>query len=102
VNIHRRLDIDESRLAEICERFQVAELLLFGSVLRDDFGPDSDIDVLYVLEDGATIGWEIVDLQQELERLFDRKVDLVSKNFLRPRFAAKVLPTAERIFEHAA
>jgi uncharacterized protein len=102
VNIHGRLGIDESRLADICERFQVAELLVFGSVLRDDFSSDSDVDILYVLEDGATVGWEIVDLRQELTDLFGRNVDLVSKNFLRPRFAAKVLPTAERIFEHAA
>lgn len=102
MNVGKHLEVDDARLTEVCRRFRVAELSVFGSALRDDFGPDSDVDLLYVLEEDANVGWEIVDLQGELAELLGRNVDLVSKEFLRPRFAARVLPAAERIFTRAA
>ncbi len=102
MRIGRHIDIDEAALAVICHRFGVAELSIFGSILRDDFAEASDVDVLYVLDDDADIGWAIVDLQEELSGLFGHPVDLVSKRFLRPRFAARVIPSAERIFGYAA
>ena len=61
------INIPEAELAEICQRYHVRELALFGSVLRDDFRPDSDIDMLVEFEPGARIGFfELARLQREL------------------------------------
>lgn len=78
---------DQRRLAEVCRRWRITELNLFGSVLRDDFRPDSDIDVLVSFEPQA--GWSLLDivrLAEELEQVFGRKVDLVEKEALRNPF----------------
>ena len=96
------LEFDEHQLAAICEQFGVIELYLFGSALRNDFTDASDIDVLYVLNEDADIGWGIVGLEEALANLFGRRVDLVSKKYLRPRFAERVLPDAQKIFTYAA
>jgi uncharacterized protein len=63
-----------------CRRWQIAELAVFGSILRDDFCADSDVDFLYVLKPNAH--WKLMDLigaEEELTQLLDRKVDLVGK-----------------------
>jgi predicted nucleotidyltransferase len=70
--------VDEARLAEVCARYGIARLLVFGSVARGTATPDSDIDVLYELEPGRRLGWEIEQLADELAALFGRPVDLVS------------------------
>jgi len=78
---------DQQQLAEICRRWEITELNLFGSVLRDDFRPDSDIDVLVSFAPDA--GWSLLDivrLTEELEEVFGRKVDLVEKEALRNPF----------------
>jgi predicted nucleotidyltransferase len=63
-----------------CRKWQIKELALFGSVLRDDFRPDSDIDVLVVFADDARWNlWEMFQAQDELAEIFGRKVDLVEK-----------------------
>ena len=74
----------------------VARLSLFGSVLRDDFGPDSDVDVLVEFEVGARVGFfELSRLQDELEALFGgRKVDLLTPGFLSPYIRDEVLESA--------
>ena len=71
-------------LADFARRWQIAELSLFGSALRDDFGPDSDVDVLVTFEEGET--WSLLDLVQmklDLEDLFGRSVDVVEAAALR-------------------
>ena len=75
-----RVAIPADGIAAFCKRWQVTELALFGSVLRDDFGPDSDIDVLVTFEDGArhTL-FDMVEMEEELKAVFGRKVDLVSR-----------------------
>ena len=75
-----RIDIPSEGIAAFCERWQVTEMALFGSVLRDDFGPDSDIDVLVAFEDGArhTL-FNMVEMEEELKAIFGREVDLVSR-----------------------
>jgi predicted nucleotidyltransferase len=95
MKIREGLEIDGERLAEICRRYHVAELSLFGSVLGDEFGPDSDVDLLYVLDPDAELGWAIVDLHRELEDLFGRKVDLVSKRWLHRFLRDQVLASAQ-------
>ena len=98
-----RIAIPTEGLAAFCERWQVTEMALFGSVLRDDFGPDSDIDVLVAFKDGArhTL-FNMVEMEEELKALFGRQVDLAerigierSRNHLRRK---AVLETAETIY----
>jgi predicted nucleotidyltransferase len=71
--------VDLSQVAEICERYGIVELSVFGSVAQGNAGPDSDIDLLYVLSPGARLGFCIDDLEDELAELFDRHVDLVAR-----------------------
>lgn len=78
--IYTRLGITPTQLRDFCQRWQVAELSLFGSVLRDDFHPNSDIDVLVTYLPTAKRGlFEKFWMKEELESLLHRKVDLVSK-----------------------
>ena len=74
------VDIAPKQIAAFCERWQVLELALFGSVLRGDFSPGSDVDVLVSFEDGArhTL-FDMDDMEAELGGMFGRKIDLVSR-----------------------
>ena len=86
-----RIGVPMSAIEAFCNRWQVGELALFGSVLRDDFGPDSDIDVLIRFKSGRTPGlFGIARMQRELADLLARRVDLVhrtaieeSRNYIR-------------------
>jgi uncharacterized protein len=90
-------------IAKFCDRWQVTEFALFGSVLRDDFRPDSDIDVLLTFAPTAKRGLtETMQMRDELQAIFDRKVDLVvkaaierSENWLRRK---NILESAEIIY----
>ncbi|MFO7650627.1 MAG: nucleotidyltransferase family protein [bacterium] len=95
-----KVAIDRYRLAEMCRRFRVAELALFGSVMRDDFRPDSDVDVLVTFAPGARASlFDLVDLQAELQALLGRKVDLVEKPALRNPFRRRaILREAEVVY----
>lgn len=96
---NRRIDVPEDKLRELCERYKVKELSVFGSVLRDDFGPDSDIDVLVEFEPGPAQGlFAFIRLQRELSELLGRKVDLVPKKGLKWVIRDHVLESAEVIF----
>jgi uncharacterized protein len=81
--IYQRLNTTPEKLARFCEKWQIIELALFGSALRDDFRPDgedpSDIDLLYTNAPETRYGFQFFDMQEELEKLLNRKVDLVSK-----------------------
>jgi predicted nucleotidyltransferase len=94
------LQISNDRIENFCRRWKVTELALFGSVLRKDFGPDSDIDVLVSFTDDA--GWslfDLVDMAEELEAIFGRKVDLVEKKAIRNPFRRQaILPRREIIY----
>ena len=75
--------------------------MLFGSILRDDFSPESDVDVLVEFDPEHIPGWEFIDMQDELSELFGRPVDLNTYGFLSPHFRDKVLAHAEVIYERA-
>ena len=97
--------IDQEALAELCRRHYVRRLALFGSVLRDDFGPDNDVDLFVEFEPGHTPGWEIVDIQDDFSRLFGgRRVDIVNPKYLNRYLKDRVLQSAVVQFEapHAA
>ena len=91
------LAISPQEIEEFCRRWQVVELALFGSILTDDFGPDSDIDVLVTFADEAP--WSLFDLasmQEELEQLFGRPVDLIEKDAVRNPFRRHHILTHKR------
>jgi predicted nucleotidyltransferase len=94
------LDVDRQRLAGLCRRWQIAELALFGSVLRGDFGPASDIDVLVTFAPEATHSlFDLLALQDELQEFFGRPVDLVEKRALRNPFRRhEILRTAQVLY----
>lgn len=91
----KTLDIDRARLDVLCRRFGIARLDVFGSVARGEDGPESDVDLLYELAQGRSLGWEIEDLSQDLADLFGRPVDLVSRKALHPLIRDQVLADAE-------
>jgi predicted nucleotidyltransferase len=96
-----RLSYDRERLAALCRRYGVLRLSLFGSVLRDDYGPESDVDVLVEFEPGRSPGLGIVDLQEELSALFGgRPVDLVTAQSLHRLIRSRVLENA--VVQYAA
>lgn len=81
------IDIPDDKIADFCRRRKVTELALFGSVLRDDFGPDSDIDVLVTFTpDCGWSLWDLFEMREELHKIFGRDVDLVEKDALRNPF----------------
>ena len=88
--------IPRETLADFCRRNHIRKLSLFGSVLRDDFRPDSDIDVLVEFEPGHVPGLRFIRLQDELSTIFGgRPVDLVTPKFLNRRIRDEVLQTAQ-------
>lgn len=78
--MNARIDLPWAKVAAFCRRWQIAELALFGSVLRDDFRPDSDVDVLaeFAPEARHTL-FDMVRMQDELKSILGREVDLVSR-----------------------
>jgi uncharacterized protein len=92
------VEVDEARLADICLRYGIAELKVFGSQARGEARPDSDIDVLYTLRPGHRLGWEIEQLTDELAELFGRRIDLVSLRALHPLLQPSVLAEARPVY----
>ncbi|MBI2881076.1 MAG: nucleotidyltransferase family protein [Candidatus Tectomicrobia bacterium] len=93
-----RIEIPEEKIAEFCRRWKIVEFALFGSVLREDFGPESDVDVL--IEFAEDTGWSLyewVDMIDELKATFGRDVDLVSKGGLRNPFRRHAILTTREI-----
>ena len=81
------LDINKDKIIDFCHRWKITELSLFGSILREDFRPDSDVDILVSFADNAN--WslsDLVDMIEELKTVFGREVDLIEKRALRNPF----------------
>jgi len=97
-----RILIDRERIAEFCRRNHIRKLSLFGSVLRDDFRPDSDVDVLVEFERGAVVGLiRLAGMEIELSEMLGRKVDLNTAGFLSRHFRGRVLAEAEVQYDAA-
>lgn len=91
--------IPQEALAQLCRRYQVSELAMFGSALRADFQPESDLDVLVTFEPGTRVGFlTLARLARELTDLLGRKVDLVPKDGLKPLLRDEILSHTEVIF----
>ena len=94
------LNISRARITGFCQRWRITELALFGSVLRPDFGPDSDVDVLVTFATNASWSlFDLVEMRQELHQLLGREVDLVEAAALRnPYRRHAILREKEVIF----
>src|SRR5688500_15357122 len=93
-----RLGLTPEALSELCRRWRIAELALFGSVLRDDFRPDSDVDLLVTFEpetDHSLL--DVIALQQEIEDLVGRPIDLVERRALRNPFRRRDILRTHRV-----
>jgi predicted nucleotidyltransferase len=86
------------QLAELCRKYGIAELSVFGSVARGDAQPGSDVDLLYVRAPGNDLGMSYFALQEDLEKLFGRPVDLVSKDGLHRVIRDQVLSDARILY----
>ena len=89
------LELPQEQIADFCRRHHIRRLALFGSALRADFRPDSDIDVLVEFDPEHIPGLEFFEMEIELSEMLGRKVDLNTPEFLSPRFRSQVLATAE-------
>jgi predicted nucleotidyltransferase len=90
--------IPPEAIAELCRRYGLSELWLFGSASRGAETPDSDVDLIYVLRPDAHLGWRIERLNEELEELFGRKIDLVAKRSVHPLVRDEVLDSAKVLY----
>lgn len=98
-----RVDLPADAIADFCRRWSIVEFAVFGSALRDDFRPDSDVDVLVAFEPGAQWSFQNwLDMTRELEAILGRRVDLVerraveqSRNYIRRRH---ILSHLERVY----
>lgn len=97
---YHEIDIPDNKLSELCRKWKVKELSLFGSILRDDFSPTSDVDVLVSFDPAAPWSlWDLMDMKEQLEALFGRSVDLVEKEALRnPWRKRRILSTYEVVY----
>ena len=87
--------VPKDKIADFCLRHHIRELAFFGSVIRDDFGPDSDIDVLVEFEPDYTPGFAFFGMEIELSEILGRKVELHTRNFLSRYFRDKIVEEAE-------
>lgn len=94
-----RIDVDPGALAAFCRRHHIRRLAFFGSVLHDDFRPDSDVDVLVEFEAGHTPGWEIFDIQDDLADLLGHEVDLGTFIGIRPHARDEILSSVQIQYE---
>jgi hypothetical protein len=95
-----KLPVPEKKIRTFCRHWKVTEFALFGSILREDFRPDSDVDVLvsFVPETRWSL-WDLTEMQQELEAIFGRSVDLVEDGTLRNPFRRQaILSTKEVVY----
>jgi predicted nucleotidyltransferase len=91
-----RIGIPKGLLDDFCRRRRIRKLSLFGSVLREDFGPQSDVDVLVEFDPDAVVGYfELADMEMELSELLGRKADIRTPSELSRYFRHEVLASAE-------
>jgi len=95
------IEISVWDIAEFCSRYYIRRLALFGSILRDDFRPDSDVDVLVEFEPGRTPGFGFIGIQDELSEILGRTVDLHTPGSLSKYFRDEVLQEAEELYDTA-
>ena len=93
--------IPEEQIAEFCQKHRIRKLALFGSVLRDDFRDDSDIDVLVEFEPDVSLGLNFFTIQYELEDLLGRRIDFATPEMLKQYVRRRILSSAQVIYERS-
>jgi hypothetical protein len=94
-----KIDIPKESLESFCRRYQIRRLALFGSVLREDFRSDSDVDVLVTFEPSAIVSFMTLgQMKRELSSILKRPVDLVPQEGLKPAIRNSVLESAEEVY----
>jgi len=93
--IHHGIRFPAEAIAAFCRANGIRKLALFGSILRDDFGPDSDVDVLVEFEPGTHVGLRFFAMERQLSELLRRKIDLNTAGFLSKDFRNRVSAEAE-------
>jgi predicted nucleotidyltransferase len=97
-----QIPTDTRELDAFCKRYQILELAVFGSALRDDFGPESDIDILVTFDPAARVSlFDLVDIADELTGIMGRRVDLVTKTGLKSNIRQSVLASSRIIYAAA-
>jgi len=100
--MNTRIHTDPVVLADFCGRHGVVELALFGSALREDFSPESDVDVLVAFAPGVSVTlFDLVDMADELSEIVGRPVDLIPKAGLKPRIRQEVLDSSQILYAAA-
>lgn len=100
--VRERIPFDPKKIAEFCKRWKISEFSFFGSILREDFHADSDVDVLVSFSPQAGWSlWDLITMQEELETMFKRKVDLVEKEAIRNPYRRHSILAGREII-HAA
>ena len=107
MNTNYQIEIPLEKITAFCKKWKISELALFGSVLRSDFDQkNSDIDVLITFIPGHSWGWEIVTMKEELEIIFNRPIDLVTKsaieNSKNPYRKKEILESYQVVYDEAA
>ncbi|MEN6508230.1 MAG: nucleotidyltransferase family protein [Smithella sp.] len=93
-----RIEIPMEQIRLFCEKWKVIQFSLFGSVLRDDFTSDSDVDVLLSFEENSAWSlYDLVDMKDELKRIFGREVDLVEKEAIRNPYRRRSMLTEQQV-----
>ena len=94
-----KITIPQKPLRRFCAQYRIRRLALFGSVLRDDFGPESDIDLLVLFEPGAKVSFLTLGrMQRELSAMFNRRVELVPQEGLKPVIREAVIASAQEVY----
>lgn len=96
-----KINIREEKIAAFCKRNQIRRLAFFGSVLRDDFSAESDVDVLVEFEPDARVGLQFFKMEQELSEILGRQVDLNTAGFLSKYFRDEVIADAKVLYDAA-
>jgi predicted nucleotidyltransferase len=96
-----RIEIPKEKLIEFCRRNRIRRLAFFGSVLRDDFTPGSDVDVLVEFEPGTHVGLRFFGMERELSEILGHKVDLNTPGFLSKYFRDEIIAEAEVLYDAA-
>jgi predicted nucleotidyltransferase len=98
MKINGSIEVPDMAIQELCRRRYIRRMAVFGSALRGELRPDSDLDVLVEFEPGHTPGLVFFEIEAELSALFGRKVDLNTPQFLSPRIRQRVQSEAEVLF----
>lgn len=92
------IEFDQHQIDAFCQKYGIRKFIFFGSVVRNDFGPESDIDILVEFESGRTPGYDFFLLEDELTQLLGRKVDLQTPGFLSPDIRRHIISESTTVY----